>query len=80
MNGHTATLPISDYEQMRVQAARYEYVRALSPQQYADLWEQSMKAGPGFDALVDAAIVAKRNADKSRWLEEVKKMPRANQW
>jgi hypothetical protein len=42
-------------EQMRKAYDRYEYVRTLSPHDFAVLWERALGVIP-FDDLVDAAI------------------------
>lgn len=34
-------------------ASRYEALRKLSPQQYADLWKKSLTGKKSFDMLVD---------------------------
>lgn len=78
--GHTATLPIDDYESMRVAQSRYEYVRALTPEQFADLWERAAREDKPFDFLVDAAIVERRTAQQQRWKEECKRMKKGPSW
>lgn len=49
-------------EQMRKAYDRYEYVRTLSPVEFADLWQRATGIIP-FDDLVDADI-AKRAAQR----------------
>jgi hypothetical protein len=41
-------------------AARYEFVRQLSPRAFDDLWHASLRGDGTFDQLVDAAIEAGR--------------------
>jgi hypothetical protein len=51
--GHTVMLPIDEYEEMKLGNARYEFVRTLSPQQFAKLWERGMREDIRWDDLID---------------------------
>lgn len=42
-------------------AERYEYVRALNPQEFTKLWTRCLIDDKRFDDLVDAAILAKHS-------------------
>jgi len=42
--------------EMERRAARYEYVRKMSPAEFAELYAQNLKTGVPFDDLVDAGI------------------------
>ena len=50
----TTTPPVESVE--RDAARRYEFVRKLSPRQFADLWQRNVAGEGQFDALVDAAL------------------------
>jgi hypothetical protein len=49
---------------LRIQYARYEFVRTLTPRLYKDLWERQASGGGRFDDLVDAAII-----DRKDWIK-----------
>lgn len=44
-------------------AARYEFVRRMTPQQFQSLWQENIKTGRHFDDLVDEAMT--QSADQS---------------
>lgn len=59
-SAHTVTVPVDDYERMKSGLARYEYVRTLTPQKFASLWELCMQEDIPFDKQIDAEIAYER--------------------
>lgn len=49
---------LAENEILKIAHARYEYVRCLSPQAFAELWQTNLRGDGAFDDLVD------------RWVEE----------
>jgi hypothetical protein len=43
-------------EELRRDAARYRYLRTVSPREFSALWETNLRGGHRFDELVDARI------------------------
>lgn len=43
-------------EELKRDAARYNYVRTLNPREFGALWEINLRGGQRFDELVDARI------------------------
>jgi hypothetical protein len=43
-------------EQLKRDAARYNYVRTMNPREFGALWEINLRGGQRFDELVDARI------------------------
>jgi hypothetical protein len=49
-------------EQLKRDAARYNYVRTMNPREFSALWETNLRGGHRFDELVDARIKERENA------------------
>lgn len=45
-----------EVEEMRLNAARYRYLRTLNPREFAALWEINLRGEHRFDELIDARI------------------------
>lgn len=45
-----------ELEEMRLNAARYRYLRTVSPREFSALWETNLRGGHRFDDLIDARI------------------------
>lgn len=64
--GHTVMMPMEDYEVMKLGRARYEYVRCLTPQKFAELWELCVKEDIPFDRQIDAEIAYERQKSRTK--------------
>lgn len=51
--GHTVMVPMSEYEEMKLGLARYEFVRALNPQEFTALYSRALKEDIRWDDLID---------------------------
>lgn len=52
--GHTVMVPMDQYEEMKLGLARYEFVRALNPQQFTALWTKAINEDVRWDDLIDS--------------------------
>lgn len=74
-NDHSVTLPIEDYERMKLGLARYEFVRCLSVQQFKEmLFDRNLTDGIPFDKLVDVEMAYAKELEQKRREEEQKAM------
>jgi hypothetical protein len=44
------------YEDHKVTGDRYEYVRKLTPQQFAEIYQENLSTGKSFDSIIDERI------------------------
>jgi hypothetical protein len=49
-------------EQLKRDAARYNYVRTMNPREFSALWEVNLRGEQRFDDLVDARIKQREEA------------------
>ena len=49
-------------EQLKRDAARYNYVRTMNPREFSALWEVNLRGEQRFDDLVDARIRQREEA------------------
>jgi hypothetical protein len=59
---------MNDYEleEMRLNAARYRYLRTMNPREFSVLWELNLRGGHRFDELIDARIKQREEAWNTR--------------
>lgn len=54
--GYIGMIAVETVEEVYKAANRYEALRKLSPQEYAELWKRSLMGEKTFDELVDELI------------------------
>lgn len=50
---------LSEVEQLKKSATRYEYLRKLDPNKFSNIWQKNITTGIPFDTLVNEAIEQK---------------------
>jgi hypothetical protein len=50
---NTVMVSWSEYDELRIGHARYEYLRTLTPVEFKKIWERGMKENIRWDDLID---------------------------